>query len=205
VVESFVDELAHAAGKDPVQFRLRLMGKSRNVPYPAFLGKDKPLETERLKNVLLLAASQAGWGKPASGSALGVAAYYSYRTYVAMVAQVVLQNGKPRVERAFVAVDCGRPINPLGVRLQVESGVIYGLTATLKGAITISRGRVEQSNFDSYDMLRIHEAPEIHVQVVPSREDPTGIGEPVVAVVAPAVCNAIFVATGRRIRALPIT
>ncbi len=204
VVESFIDELAHAAGEDPVQFRLRLMGESRKVPYPAFLGTGKPLETDRLKNVLLLATSQAGWGKPAKGSALGVAAFYSYRTYVAMVAQVAVRNGAPRVERAFVAVDCGQPINPLGVRMQAESAVIYGLTAALKGPITIKNGGVEQANFDDYDMLRMNEAPEIHVHVVTSREEPTGVGEPVVPVVAPAVCNAIFAATGRRIRTLPI-
>jgi isoquinoline 1-oxidoreductase beta subunit len=205
VVESFIDELAHAAGEDPVQFRLRLMGESRKVPYPAFLGTDKPLDTDRLKNALLLAASRAGWGKPSSGSALGVAAFYSYRTYVAMVAQIASRNGKLRVEHAWVAVDCGQPINPLGVRMQAESAVIYGLTAALKGPLTIKNGGIEQSNFHEYDMLRINEAPEIHVDVVPSHDDPTGVGEPVVPVVAPAVCNAIFAATGRRIRTLPVS
>jgi isoquinoline 1-oxidoreductase subunit beta len=203
VVESFVDELAHAAGEDPLQFRLRLMGESREVPYPAFLGTGKPIEIDRLKNVLLLATSEAGWGKIAKGSSLGVAAFYSYRTYVAMVAQVAVRSGKLQVERAWVAVDCGQPINPLGIRMQAESAVIYGLTAAIKGPITIENGGVEQSNFDDYDMLRMHEAPEIEVHVVTSHEDPTGVGEPVVPVVAPAVCNAIFAARGQRIRTLP--
>jgi isoquinoline 1-oxidoreductase beta subunit len=204
VVESFVDELAHAAGEDPVQFRLRLMGESRKVPSPPFLGTDKPLEIDRLKNVLLLATSQAGWGKTVKGTALGVAAFHSYRTYVAMVAQVALRNGKLRCERACVAVDCGQPINPLGIRMQAESAVIYGLTAAIKGPITIKNGGVEQSNFHDYDMVRMPEAPDIQVHVVTSHEDPTGVGEPVVPVVAPAVCNAIFAATGQRIRTLPI-
>jgi len=121
-----------------------------------------------------------------------------------MVAQVALRNGGPWIERAFVAVDCGQPLNPEGIRMQAESAVIYGLTAVAKGPITIRNGGVEQSNFDDYEMLRIHEAPEIQVQVVASNESPTGVGEPVVPVVAPAVCNAIFAATGRRIRTLPL-
>ena len=201
VVESFIDELAHAAGEDPVQFRVRLMGQARQVPHPA---NGKPLETDRLKNVLQIAASQAGWGKAPKGSALGVAAFYSYRTYVAMVAQVSLRNGKPRMERAWVAVDCGQPINPLGVRMQAESAVVYGLTAAIKGPITIRNGGVEQSNFDSYDMVRMDEAPRIQVHVVASSEEPTGVGEPVVPVVAPAFCNAIFAATEERLRTLPV-
>jgi CO/xanthine dehydrogenase Mo-binding subunit len=122
-----------------------------------------------------------------------------------MVAQIASRNGKLRVEHAWVAVDCGQPINPLGVRMQAESAVIYGLTAALKGPLTIKNGGIEQSNFHEYDMLRINEAPEIHVDVVPSHDDPTGVGEPVVPVVAPAVCNAIFAATGRRIRTLPVS
>ncbi len=153
---------------------------------------------------MLLATSQAGWGKTAKGSALGVAAFYSYRTYVALVAQVAVQNGKLRIERVYVAVDCGQPINPLGIRMQAESAVIYGLTAAIKGPITIRNGGVEQSNFHEYDMLRMHEAPEIQVHVVGGHEDPTGVGEPVVPVVAPALCNAIFTATGQRIRTLPL-
>jgi len=204
VVESFVDELAHAAGEDPLQFRLRLMGQAREIPHPAFLGAGNPLDIDRLKNVLQLAASRAGWGKAIpQGSGRGIAAYYSYRTYVAMVAQAALRNGGLWVERAYVAVDCGQPVNPEGIRMQAESAVIYGLTAAAKGPITIRNGGVEQSNFDDYEMLRIHEAPEIQVQVVASNESPTGVGEPVVPVVAPAVCNAIFAATGRRIRTLP--
>ncbi|HZU42331.1 MAG TPA: molybdopterin cofactor-binding domain-containing protein [Terriglobales bacterium] len=204
VVECFVDELAHFAGEDPLQFRLRLMGDSRKVVRPAFLGADKPLETDRLKNVLLRASSRAGWQAGPKKNSLGIAAFYSYRTYVAMVAQVAVAHETVRVERVFVAVDCGQPINPLGVRMQAESAVIYGLTACIKGPITIKNGGVEQSNFHDYEMLRMNEAPEIEVDVVTSREEPTGVGEPVVPVVAPAVCNAIFAATGQRIRTLPV-
>jgi isoquinoline 1-oxidoreductase subunit beta len=204
VVECFVDELAHLADEDPLQFRLRLMGDSRKVARPAFLGTDKPLETDRLKNVLLRASSRAGWGAGAKKNALGIAAFYSYRTYVALVAQVAVSHQTVRVLRAFVAVDCGQPINPLGIRMQAESAVIYGLTACMKGPITINNGGVEQSNFHDYEMLRMNEAPEIEVDVVTSREEPTGVGEPVVPVVAPAVCNAIFAATGQRIRSLPV-
>jgi isoquinoline 1-oxidoreductase beta subunit len=204
VVESFVDELASAAGKDPLEFRLGLIGNDRKIP-DFTSAEDKPLDTTRLKGVLKLAAEKAGWGKPlAKGIGRGIAGYYSFETYTAAVAEASVQNGEVRVHRLVYAVDCGRPVNPDGVRAQVESAAIYGLSAALKSAITIDRGRVEQANFNDYEMPRINETPKTEVHVVMSKEEPTGIGEPGLPVVAPAVCNALFAVTGKRIRRLPI-
>jgi isoquinoline 1-oxidoreductase subunit beta len=204
VVECFADELAAAAGKDPLEFRLGLIGDDRKIP-DFTSAEDKPLDTARLKGVLKLAAEKAGWNKPlAKGIGRGIAGYYSFETYTAAVAEVSVQNGEVRVHRLVYAVDCGRPVNPDGVRAQVESAAIYGLSATLKSAITIDRGRVEQANFNDYEMPRIQETPKTEVHVVMSKEEPTGIGEPGLPVVAPAVCNALFAITGKRIRRLPI-
>jgi isoquinoline 1-oxidoreductase beta subunit len=205
VVESFVDELAKAAGADPLEFRLRLIGDDRKIPDFTNPKENKPLDTARLKGVLRLAAEKAGWGKPLpKGVARGIAGYYSFESYTAAVAEVGVKNGGVKVHRLVYAVDCGRPINPEGIRAQVESAAIYGLSAALHDAITISGGRVEQSNFHDYQMPRISETPKTEVHVVMSKEEPTGIGEPGLPVVVPAVCNAIFAATGKRIHRLPI-
>jgi len=187
-VESFLDEVAHAMGEDPVALRRRLLaGKSR------WLG------------VLELAAKHAGWGTPLpAGRARGFAMHHSFDSWVAHVAEVSMQDGRPRVHRVTSAVDCGRVVNPDTVVAQVQGAVGFGLTATLYGAITLQDGRVEQGNFHDYRMLRIHEMPEVDVHIVPSEEPATGIGEPGVPPVAPAVCNALFALTGKRIRALPI-
>jgi isoquinoline 1-oxidoreductase beta subunit len=204
VVESFIDELAAASGQDPLAFRMKLIGSDRKIPQ--FGGeKEPPLDTARLKGVLQLAADKAGWGKSLpKGVGRGIATFYSFNSYTAAVAEASVQNGAVKVHRLVYAVDCGRPINPDGIRAQVESAAIYGLSAALHDAITIKDGRVEQSNFNDYEMPRIHETPRTEVHVVMSKEDPTGIGEPGLPVVAPAVCNAIFAATGKRLRRFPI-
>lgn len=205
VVESFLDELAAAAGADPVEFRLGLLAEPRKIPNLLW-PNDKPLETERLKGVLQLATEKAAWGKPlARGRARGAACHYSFNTYVAQVAEVsVGKGGSVRIHRVVCAVDCGRVINPGGVKAQMESGIVYGLTAALKGAITIEKGAAQQSNFHDYPMLRMNEMPVIEVHLVASQEAPTGVGEPGTPPIAPAVTNAIFAATRKRIRRLPI-
>jgi isoquinoline 1-oxidoreductase beta subunit len=189
VVESFIDELAHAAGKDPYEFRRKLL-----VKHPRHLG------------VLELAAQKAGWGKPLPpGHARGIAVHESFGSWIAQVAEVsASKDGTVSVHRVVCAIDCGRVVNPDTIKAQMESGIVFGLTAALHGAITIKDGRVEQSNFHDYKMLRMNEMPRVEVYIVPSQEPPGGVGEPGVPPVAPAVANAIFAATGRRIRRLPI-
>ncbi len=205
VVESFVDELAAAAGADPLAFRLRLIGDDRTIPDFGNPKEGKPLVTSRLKGVLNLAAQKAPWGKPLpKGHAQGIATYYSFESYTACVAEVSVQNRAIKVHRLVYAVDCGRPINPNGVAAQVEGAAIYGLSAALYDAITIRGGRVEQSNFNDYAMPLIADTPKTEVYVVPSNEEPTGIGEPGLPVVVPAICNAVFAATGKRLRRFPI-
>jgi isoquinoline 1-oxidoreductase beta subunit len=205
VVESFVDELANSAGVDPLEFRLRLIGDDRKIPDFTNPKEGKPLDTARLKGVLRLAAEKADWGKPLpKGVFRGIAGYYSFESYTAAVVEASVDAGAVKVRRIVYAVDCGRPINPEGVRAQVESAAIYGLSATLHDAITIKGGRVEQSNFNDYQMPRMSEAPKTEVHVVMSKEEPTGIGEPGLPVIAPALCNAIYAGTKKRIRRLPI-
>jgi len=190
VVESFIDELAAAAKQDPFEYRRALLAGS-----------------PRAKGVLELAAAQAGWGRPLPpGSGRGIALLHAFGgTHIAQVAEVsVSKQGDVRVQRVVCAVDCGIIVNPDTVRAQMESGIIFGITAALFGEITIKDGRVEQTNFNNYRMLRINEAPAIDVHLVKSMEPPGGIGEPGTSVVMPAVTNAIFAATGKRIRKLPV-
>jgi isoquinoline 1-oxidoreductase beta subunit len=192
--ETFIDELAHAAARDPVEFRLALLGG-----HPRHAG------------VLKLAADRAGWGRPlAAGServrrGRGVAVHESFHSFVAQVAEVsVKPDGSFSVDRVVCAVDCGVAINPDVIRAQMEGGIGFGLTAALYGEITLKEGAVEQSNFNDYPLLRIGEMPRIEVHIVPSEADPSGVGEPAVPVIAPAVANALFAATGRRLRKLPL-
>ena len=205
VVECFVDELAAAAGADPLEFRFKLIGDDRKIPDFTNPKGGKPLDTARQKAVLKLAAEKAGWGKPLpNGIARGIAGYFSFDSYTAAVAEVSVKDGAVKVHRLVYAVDCGRPINPEGVRAQVESAAIYALSASLHDAITIKNGRVEQSNFNDYQMPRIADTPKTEVHVIMSKEEPTGIGEPGLPVVAASVCNAIYALTKKRIRRLPI-
>ncbi len=205
VMESFVDELAHASGQDPLAFRLKLIGDSRKIPQFGRETDAPPLATARLKGVLQLAAEKSNWDQPLSkGQGRGIAAFFSFNSYVAAVAEVSASSSELKVKRLVCAVDCGRPVNPNGVRAQVESAAIYALTATLKDAITVERGRIVQSNFNDYHMIHMNDAPPVEVHLVPSTAEPTGIGEPTVPVIAPAICNAIFSATGKRLRRLPI-
>jgi isoquinoline 1-oxidoreductase subunit beta len=188
VVETMIDELAHLAGKDPVAYRLGVL--------PA---------DSRYRGVLQLATDKAGWGKKKlpAGHAYGVAVHKSFDSYVAQVADVSLENGKIRVHRVVAAVDCGMVVNPDGVQQQIESAVVYGLSAALHGAITLENGRVMQSNFNDYAPLRYSEMPQIEVHIVASNEAPSGIGEPGTPPIAPAVANAVFKLTGKRMRRMP--
>jgi len=205
VVQSFIDELAHAAGKDPIEFQLALLGDKRVITPTDPEESDYPYESERLKKVIELAREKSGWGKPLpAGRARGFAAQYYSFTYVAEIAEVtVAKNGDVKVDRVTCAIDCGMPINPDGVAGQVESGIVFALSA-MNGKITVDGGRVQQKNFHDYPLARMSEAPRIDTYIVPSLEKPTGIGEPPVPPFAPAVANAIFAATGKRIRSLPM-
>ena len=187
-MESLVDELAHAAKADPVEFRRRLLAK-----------QPRPL------GVLNLAAEKAGWGKPLpAGRARGIAVHASFGSFVAQVAEVSVEDDEIRVHRVVSAVDCGVCVNPAGVAAQMEGGVVFGLSAALESELTLSGGRVEQSNFHDYRLLRMYQAPEVETHVVPSAEKPGGAGEPGVPPIAPAVANAVFALTGRRLRRLPL-
>ena len=189
VVESFVDELASAAKKDSIQFRRSLLGKS-----------------PRLLGVLNLAAEKAGWGTPLpEGVGRGVSVQFVMGTYLSQIAEVeVTKEGEVRVRRVVCAVDCGQIVNPDTIVAQIEGGIIFGISAVLWGEITLKDGRVEQNNFNDYRVLRINETPTIEVHLVKNGEAPGGIGEPGTIGIAPAMANAIFAATGKRIRKLPI-
>jgi isoquinoline 1-oxidoreductase beta subunit len=186
-IESFMDELAAAAGRDPVEFRLGMLSS-------------KP----RHAHVLKTCAERAGWGRPAPGRHRGVAFMEGYSTQIAQIAEVSVDDGRLTVHRITCVVDCGQMINPRIVESQIESGIVFGLTAALWGDVTLVAGRVQQGNFNSYRLLRGNEMPELDVHLVESDAPPGGIGEPAVPPVAPAICNALFAATGKRLRALPI-
>lgn len=188
MVESFIDELAHKVGKDPLQYRLANM---KNSP--------------RAKHVLEVAAKAAGWGQPLpKGSGRGLSVQYAFGTYVAQVAELEVKEDVVHIKRVVCVVDCGMVVNPDHVKAQMEGGINFGISGALWGEITINNGKVEQSNFDNYRVMRMRESPVIEVHLVQSSEAPGGIGEPGTAAIAPALTNAIFAATGKRIRNLPI-
>jgi isoquinoline 1-oxidoreductase beta subunit len=186
--ESFMDELARSARQDPLAFRLALLEKQ-----------------PRYKAVLERAASEAGYGKAEKGRYQGIALMEGYGTYMAQVAEISMDGGQVRLHRVVCVLDCGQVVNPGIVVSQVESATLFGLTAALWGEINIQGGRVQQQNFDSYRLLRLNETPRIDTVIIDSAEDPGGVGEPATALVAPAVCNAISAATGRRVRSLPLS
>jgi isoquinoline 1-oxidoreductase beta subunit len=188
--ESFMDALAKAAGKDPYAYRMALL-------------KNKP----RYANVLKLAAEKAGWGKPvAAGRALGIALMEGYDSYMAQVAEVSLnKDGSVRVHKVTVAADVGHMVNPDTVEAQLQSSIVFGVGAVLKHKITLKNGRVQETNYNSYEPVRMYESPQIDIVLVKSTEKPGGIGEPGTAVAAPAIANAVAALTGKRVRRLPIT
>lgn len=203
--ECFVDELAHAAGRDPYEFRMNLLREDRKLPWVMW-PDDPPLETRRFRAVLQMAAEKSGWGGALpAGQGRGIACCCSFGSYLAHVAEVsVEKDGTVHVLRIVSAVDCGTAVNPDGVKAMTEGAVNYALTPVLNGEITIRDGAVEQGNFDAYQVLRMSDAPDVEVHIVPSNGDPGGMGETGVPPLAPAVANAVFVATGKRIRRLPI-
>ncbi len=216
-IGSFLDELAHAAGRDRVQYLLETLGRPRTVEIKPEGMKywnnsqslDKyPVDAGRLCRVIELAAEQSGWAnkKSGNGRGFGIAAHRSFLTYVAAVVEVeVDKSGQVRIPRVDVAIDAGTVIHPERVRAQFEGAAVFGTSIAMLGEITAKNGQIEQSNFHDYPVARIHEAPrDTHVHIVPSQEPPAGVGEPGVPPIAPAICNAIFAATGKRIRDLPL-
>ena len=188
VMESLIDELAHAAGKDPVEYRRALL-----KAHPRHLA------------ALNLVAEKAGWSvAPAQGRGRGVAVHESFGSYLAQIAEVSVENGAIRVHRVVCAIDCGLAVNPEGVRAQMESGIAFGLGAALHSALSFKDGRVQESNYHDYQVLRLHEMPQVEVHIVPSTERMGGAGEPGTAPIAPAVANAVFALTGQRLRELPL-
>ena len=219
-VQSFVDELAHAAGKDPKDFMLELLGPPRQLD-PTAMGLAEPLwnygdpyetypiDTGRLAGVIKLAAEQAGWGRTLpKGHGLGIAAHRSFLTYIATVVEVAVdESGQLSIPRVDTAIDCGFPVNPERIRSQIEGAAVMGTSLALLSEVTFKNGRAEQSNLDTYEVARMNQAPlEVKTHIVPHGYDTpaSGVGEPGVPPFAPALCNAIFAATGKRIRALPI-
>jgi isoquinoline 1-oxidoreductase beta subunit len=186
--ECFMDELAEKAGKDPVQFRLDFLPKS-----------------SRDAGVIKLVAEKSGWNDFRNDPTYqGISCHKSFGTWVAQVARVSIENNKVKVHEVFCAVDCGTIINPAIVKAQISSAIIYGLSATLKSKITLKNGRVNQSNFDDFEVIRMDESPKIHVHLTESDAPPKGVGEPGLPPIAPAVVNAVYAAKGKRIRQLPI-
>jgi isoquinoline 1-oxidoreductase beta subunit len=203
VVHSFLNEIAHAASVDPLELTLKMLGSTKDFPVRGAV--DRRYEADRLRGVLELAAAKVGWGTPPpAGRARGIAGHYTFGSYAATVAEISV-DAKRRItiHRFVIAVDCGLPVNLSGVEAQAEGGVLDGLSAAMFGEITVRDGQTQEGSFDAYRLLRCHEAPPVEVHIVPSRASPTGFGEIALPTVAPALGNAIFAATGVRVRALP--
>jgi isoquinoline 1-oxidoreductase beta subunit len=214
-VQSFTDELAAAAGRDRVEYLLELIGDPRTIDFAKEGVKggapNNPkfkFETGRLKNVINLVAEQSNWAKkkPGAGRALGIAVHRSFLTYVATVVEVeVSDKGNVRIPRVDIVLDAGQVINPDRVKAQFEGAAVFGTSIALMSEVTAAGGVIQESNFDRYRVARITEAPLVtNVQIVKSEAAPAGVGEPGVPPMAPAICNAIFAATGKRIRELPV-
>jgi isoquinoline 1-oxidoreductase beta subunit len=216
-IQSFIDELAAAAGRDRIGYFLDVFGRPRTIDFEAEKATNvnygKPLdqypwETGRLRNVIEMVAEKSGWARrnPVKGRSLGFAAHRSFLSYVAVVVDVQVDDqGRISIPRVDVAVDAGRVVHPELVRAQFEGAAVFGTSIALMGEITAANGEIQQSNFHDYPVARISEAPfETHVHIVPSDRLPTGVGEPGVPLIAPAICNALFAITGKRIRRLPI-
>jgi len=187
--ESFMDEMASAAGKDPYKYRMALLG-------------NKP----RFANVLRLAAEKAGWGSPLpAGRARGIALMEGYDTYMAQVAEVSVDDKGVTVHKVTVAADVGQMVNPDTVEAQIQSSIVFGMGAGLMQEITLDKGRVQQTNYNNFPVVRMYQAPKIDIVLVNSTEKPGGIGEPATALVVPAIANAVFAASGKRVRKLPMT
>lgn len=194
--ESFLDELAVAGNKDPLDLRLHLLSQGETVG---------PWSTARMRGVLQLAAQKAGWGKPLpAGHSHGIACYACFNSYMAEVVEISMDGDQPRVHRVVGAIDCGQVVNPNILEQQIQGGVIFALSNALRAGITIDKGRVVQGNFDKYQPVRMNDAPVVEAYSVSSSEAPTGAGEPPVPPLAPALCNAIFAASKKRVRSLPI-
>lgn len=200
VYQGFIDELAHLAGQDPLAFRLALLGEPRALPYDR-----RTYDTGRLRRVFEVAAREAGWGSALpAGWGRGIAGSYANSAFVAVVAEVEVSAGAIHARRMVVAADVGTVVNPLGASAQIEGAVVFALSAALKQEITVAGGRVVQGNFNDFPVLRLPEAPRIEVHLVPGGDVPLGVGETAVPPTAPALANAVFAATGVRIRRLPI-
>ena len=198
--ESFIDELATEARKDPLEYRLHLLATDEDIKY-----FDTTWRVARMRGALQLAADKAGWGKPLpSGHYQGIACFACFSSYMAEVVEISMENDQPRVHRVVAVIDCGQVVNPNILEQQIKGGVIYALSNALHAQVTIDKGRVVQGNFDDYAPIRMNEAPAVEAYFVPSTEAPTGAGEPPVPPLAPALCNAIYAATKKRMRALPI-
>lgn len=203
-LECFIDELAHKAGVDPVEFRLKILEKADVVEqkFTPWVGDD--LYPSKLKKTLEVAAEKANWGNTEEGIYQGASAIAYNTSYCSMVADISIENNQLKVHKFTVAIDCGLAVNPSQVKNQVEGSIMWGLGAVLKPGIIVENGQVQQRNFDSYDLLRMKEAPEVEVHIIESEDPPSGIGEPAVPGVAPAVLNAIYAATGHRLRSIPV-